>query len=189
MPTVTALLDACVLYPAHLRDLLLSLAAADLFRPKWSNTIHEEWISNVLRNRPDLSRGQLEKTRDIMNERFLDALVLDFESLIPGLTLPDPKDRHVLAAAITSKAENIITFNLKDFPFSILRRYRIASAHPDDFVEYLFGSNEEDAMAAVAAMRDRLRAPRMSSEEFVSAIENAGLPKVGLRLRRRISRI
>jgi hypothetical protein len=95
-----AFLDASVLYPAPLRDLLLELAVSDLYRAKWSDAVHEEWITAVLENRPDLTRAQLERTRDLMNAHARDALVTDFEQLIDILELPDPDDRHVLAAAI-----------------------------------------------------------------------------------------
>jgi len=118
---IPALLDSCVLYPARLRDLLLSLAAAGLFRPIWSDSIHEEWMTNVLANRPDLTRAQLEATRRAMDLAFPAALVSGFEGLIPALNLPDPDDRHALAAAVYARAELIITVNLSDFPKAALR--------------------------------------------------------------------
>jgi hypothetical protein len=95
----TALYDACVLYPAPIRDVLMHLALTDLYRARWTNQIHEEWIRSVLINRPDLTRAQLERTRDLMNAHARDALIENFEDLIPSLSLPDPDDRHVLAAA------------------------------------------------------------------------------------------
>ena len=100
MGNFTAFLDASVLYPAPLRDLLMELAVADLYRAKWSNAVHEEWIRAVLHNRSDLTRAQLERTRDLMNAHVRDAIVTDFEELIDVLDLPDPDDRHVLAAAL-----------------------------------------------------------------------------------------
>lgn len=125
MGNFTAFLDACVLYPAPLRDLLLELAVSDLYRAKWSNAVHEECIGAVLRDRPDLRRAQLERTRDMMNAHARDALVTDFEQLIGVLVLPDPDDRHVLAAAIKGRADLIVTVNLKDFPAGILDRWGI----------------------------------------------------------------
>jgi hypothetical protein len=124
-----------------------------------------------------------------MNEHFLDALVVGFEAIIPTLTLPDPNDRNVLAAAIKSRSDVLITLNLKDFAPQVLRANRIAAAHPDDFVDYLFGSDEDKAFAAVAGMRARLRAPPMTSTQFISSIENAGLPKVAAKLPRKMTRI
>ena len=92
MNRFTVLYDACVLYPAPLRDLLLRLALTDLYRARWSDAIHEEWIRAVLRNRPDLSRQQLERTRALMNAHVRDKL-------------PDPEDCQVLAAAIQCGAQ------------------------------------------------------------------------------------
>jgi hypothetical protein len=112
----TALFDACVLYPAPLRDLLLRLAATDLFRARWTDRIHDEWMERLLEDRPELSRGQLMRTRTLMNESVPDSLVTGYEGLVETLTLPDPNDRHVVAAAIRSQAGVIVTFNERDFP-------------------------------------------------------------------------
>jgi predicted nucleic acid-binding protein len=94
----------------------MEIALTDLYRAKWSHRVHEEWIVAVLRNRADLTREQLERTRDLMNAHVRDALVTDFEPLIETLSLPDPDDRHVLAAAIKGHADMILTTNLKDSP-------------------------------------------------------------------------
>ena len=95
------LFDACVLYQAPVRDLVIELGLAELYRAKWTNRIHDEWIGNLLRNRPDISSEKLEKTRHMINESIDDCLVIRYESIIKTLTLPDPEDRHVLAAAIS----------------------------------------------------------------------------------------
>ncbi|MCA9419011.1 MAG: PIN domain-containing protein, partial [Candidatus Omnitrophica bacterium] len=106
------LFDACVLYPAPVRDFLLQLSVTGLFRARWTKDIHNEWIANLLESRPDLNLKQLERTRDLMNLAVPDSLVTGYESHIPSLDLPDPDDRHVLAAAIEGNAETIVTFNL-----------------------------------------------------------------------------
>ncbi len=98
MATLIAFYDANVLYPAELRNFLMHLALTGLFRAKWSAAVHEEWISNLLRNRPDITRQKLERTRHLMDKAALDALVEGYEHLIPTLSLPDENDRHVLAA-------------------------------------------------------------------------------------------
>src|SRR5688572_14428132 len=99
MAIITALLDANVLYPAALRDLLLWLATTDLFRARWTDAIHDEWIRSLLTRRPDLSRERLERTRQLMDQNVDDCLIVGFEALIDTLVLPDPNDRHVVAAA------------------------------------------------------------------------------------------
>ena len=105
MASFTALYDACVLYPAPLRDLLIQLALTDLYRAKWSHLIHEEWMRHLLQHRPDLTRERLERTRQLMDAHTRDCLVTGFEDLIPALQLPDPGDRYVLAAGIHARGE------------------------------------------------------------------------------------
>lgn len=136
MSNFTVLYDACVLYPAPLRDLLMHVAMTDLYRAKWTDAIHDEWTRNVLKDRPDLTPEQLQRTRDLMNAHVRDCLVTGYETLIDAITLPDPKDRHVLAAAIRAGADVIVTFNLKDFPENDLKPYGIEAQHPDDFLTF-----------------------------------------------------
>lgn len=118
----TVIFDACVLYPAPLRDFLLRLSITGLFSAKWTDQIHDEWIRNVLKSRPEL-KDKLPRTRELMNNAVQDSLVTGYESIIENLKLPDTDDRHVLAAAIRSNAQAIITFNLKDFPNDVLVQY------------------------------------------------------------------
>jgi len=125
-----AVYDACVLYPAPLRDLLLRLALADLFRVRWTDRIHEEWIRSVLAQRPDLLPEQLGRTRDLMDRAVPDCLVTGYEGLIDTLDLPDLDDRHVLAAAIRSQAGVIVTYNLRDFPSAVLMPHGVEAQHP-----------------------------------------------------------
>src|ERR1017187_7008172 len=98
----------------------MHLALTGLFRAKWSTGVHEEWITALLRNRPDLSRERLERPRMLMDKHPPDALVPGNEDWIEGLQLPDAGDRHVLAAAIRGRADVIITVNLRDFPADVL---------------------------------------------------------------------
>ncbi|MCA9164925.1 MAG: PIN domain-containing protein, partial [Planctomycetales bacterium] len=134
MSSFTVILDACVLYPAPLRDLLMHLAMTDLFHAKWTDAIHDEWTRSVLKSRPDLKPEQLQRTRDLMNAHVRDCIVTGYESLIPSLTLPDSDDCHVLAAAIRCNADAIVTFNLKDFPAATLKPFGIDVLHPDNFL-------------------------------------------------------
>lgn len=106
--------DACVLYPAPLRDLLIRLARTGLFRARWTEQILDECFRNLLANRTDLRAEQLNRTRELMVRAVPDCLVTAYEPLIDGLELPDADDRHVLAAAIRSAAQSIVTANLKD---------------------------------------------------------------------------
>lgn len=175
MAKFTAIFDACVLDPAPLRDLLMSLAMTGLFRAKWTAAIPEEWNGNLLRNWDDLTRPQLERTRDLMNRAVSDALVAGSEDLIASLTLPDPDDRHVLAAAIRGRADVIVTSNLKDFPETALKPYDIEAQHPDEFINHLLSLDEALVVAAVKANRARLKDPLKTPEAYLFPLQQQDL--------------
>lgn len=180
--TLCALYDACVLYPAPLRDLLMQLALSDLIRARWTNQIHDEWIRNLLQNRPDLTIEQLARTKNLMNSHVRDCLVTNYEGLIPSLTLPDPDDRHVLAAAIKGEAEVIVTINLGDFPQSILNKYEIEAQHPDGFICDLMDLRPLKVAAAAETCRKRLKNPPKTIEEYQEILRNQGLTTIVSRL-------
>lgn len=175
MASFVALYDACVLYPAPLRDLLMHLALSDLFRARWTARIHEEWMRNLLAKRPDLTRGQLERTRDLMNTKVPDCLVAGYEGLEAQLVLPDPDDRHVLAAAILCHAGTIVTYNLKDFPAAVLAPRGITAQHPDEFIEHSFGVHPAAVIAAVRDHRASLTRPPKNVDEMLDCYSKQGL--------------
>lgn len=180
------LLDACVLYSASLRDLFMWLANAVLYFPKWTEQIHTEWIENVLKNRPDLSRERLERTRQLMNLHAEGSLVQEYEHLIPTLTLPDENDRHVLAAAIESKATVIVTFNLSDFPRQALEPYGIESLHPDAFLCALFSEEPDMFLGALQAMVSQLKSPPRTLDQHLDVLRNQGLKQIAEHLAKRV---
>ncbi len=171
------MLDACVLYPAPLRDLLLSLAAAGIYRAKWSQRIHDEWIGNLLANRPDLDPERLKVTCTQMNIAVPDSIVTGYEDLIESLNLPDPDDRHVLAVAIRSDADTIVTFNQRDFDESELKEYDLYTEHPDEFVSNMIVIHTPSVISAVREMRQRLRKPPKNVTEFLDTLQQQGLPQ------------
>ena len=140
----------------------MQLAVSDMFSAKWTDEIHEEWMRNLLENRADLRREQLERTRDLMNAHVQDCLVTGHQGLIPALTLPDPKDRHVLAAAIQSGSNVIVAFNLKHFPENVLTTYGIDAQHPDEFVRHLL---DLAAACRVCGGQASTREPQESSQD------------------------
>lgn len=180
---VTAVYDANVLYPAPLRDLFMRLALAGLVYARWTDAIHDEWVRSVLRDNPELSPDRLARTRSLMNEAVRDCLVTGYEHLIESLSLPDPDDRHVLAAAIRADAEAIVTFNLKDFPAETLAGYGVETLHPDEFLESLFGFAPGPVCAAVKRQRDALRNPPKTADELLATLEANGLTQAVSRLR------
>lgn len=173
----TVVYDACVLYPAPLRSLLMYMAVTDLYRARWSQQIHHEWICNLLAKRPDLTREKLERVRQLMDRHTRDAVVTGFEPLIDGLALPDPDDRHVLACAIHSGAEAIITFNLKDFPDEALEQYDVKAIHPDEFVADMLALSPGDVVQAVQHHRRSLKNPPFTADEYLDLLFNQRLPE------------
>lgn len=175
MPVSVAFLDASVLYPAPLRDLLLELAVSGFYRAKWSDAVHDEWIRALLRRRPDIPASRLERTRRLMDAHVGDALVSGFEDLLPTIRLPDPDDRHVVAAAIRGEADIILTANIRDFPASALAPHELEAEHPDAFLVHLYREAPSRFRDALERVRSRLRNPPFSSRQHLDALRRAGL--------------
>lgn len=175
--------DACVLYPAPLRDLLIWTALTGTVQPRWSDKILDECFRNVQVNRPDLSSVRLNRTRRLMNQALPDALVTGYESLVDGLSLPDPDDRHVLAAAIRAGAQVIVTFNLRDFPQTKLTIYDVEAKHPDDFLLELIELWPVQVCDAVRRQQATLKNPPHTLEELLETLQAQRLPKSVARLR------
>jgi predicted nucleic acid-binding protein len=176
IPNFTVVYDACVLYPNTLRDLLMELAVRDLYRAKWTDEIHDEWIRNLKQNKPDLLLEKLYRVRDLMNANVRDCLVTDYQWLIDSLKLPDANDRHVLAAAIKAKAEVIVTTNLKDFPKSELDKYDIEAQHQDTFITNLIDLHPVQVIEAVEKCHRRRKKPPCSFEEYLMLLQKQELP-------------
>ena len=174
---IKAVLDACVLYPAQLRNFLLRLADNDWFCLFWSDEIQNEWIHNLLRDRKDLKRENLERTRQNMDSYFPNSIVQGYEAIISSLQMPDMNDRHVLAAAIHIKAEYIVTFNLNDFPKSALQYHGIESISPDELTLLLIQEAPFLVLQAAETHRLSLTRPSLSVTEYLTMLEKQRLPK------------
>ncbi|EAB9607635.1 MULTISPECIES: putative toxin-antitoxin system toxin component, PIN family [Gammaproteobacteria] len=168
-------LDACVLYPSFLRDLLIRLGLTGLYQPKWSAIIEDEWRRNLLADRTDLTLEQVQRTATLMNKAVPDAMITGFEPLIDSIVLPDVDDRHVVAAAVRSNAEIIVTLNLKDFPTPALDTFGIEALHPDDFIMDLFDLNSALVLSAVSMQRSNLRKPPISVDDYLAALLRQGM--------------
>jgi hypothetical protein len=185
----TVVYDACVFYPAPLRDLLIRLARTRRFRARWTTRIQEEWTRALLANRKDLTQTQLDWTVGELNRAVPDCLVTDYEQLIDRLTLPGPNDRHVLAAAIRAGAEVIVTLNLQDFPAERLSPYSVSAKHPDDFILDLADLEPQLVERVAKEQRAALLNPRVSPEVFVDKIRAQRLPGVAAFLEERLELI
>ena len=184
MTLYTALLDANVLYPAPVRDVFMQLAASDMFRAKWTASIHREWIEALLRNEPHRDRAALERTRDRMDQAARDCLVTGYQALIPALDLPDPNDRHVLAAAIVGRCDAIVTRNLRDFPDAAIGVYGIDARHPDEFLCHHFNLAPGVFCEAVRKVRGRLKAPPFTVTDYLASLTRHGLAATAAELER-----
>lgn len=177
------LYDACVLHPAPLRDLLIRIANTGVVRARWSERILDECFRSILAQRPDLKPEALARTRELMNEAVPDCLVEGFEDVIDGLTLPDPDDRHVLAAAIRAGAHVIVTTNLRDFPADALAPYHIEAKHPDDFVLETIDLAWALVVQVLAEQAAALRHPPRTVPELLRTFHDLGLVQSVAKLR------
>jgi hypothetical protein len=169
--------DACVLYPAALRDLLLRLAVAGLCRARWTEEILEEVFESLTRDRPDLDPYRLSITRRRMCEAVHECLVTDYHRFVPDLELPDPGDRHVLAAAIACDAESIVTNNLKHFPEKSLEPYGVVALSADEFVMSLIGMAPDIVAGALRKQAAALKHPPCSEEMLLAKLDRQGLKR------------
>lgn len=184
----TVILDASVLYPFTIRDVLLRFAEAGLYRVRWSEDIMKEWTSALSLKRPEL-KAKITRTRERMDAAFEEANVTDYQDLVLALELPDPDDRHVLAAAIRCGAELIVTENLKDFPAATLKHYDIEPVDADDFATGCFDLSQPTACGALRQMRTSYRNPAMNVSEFLMALQRNGVPKLASLAREHIESI
>jgi predicted nucleic acid-binding protein len=184
-----AVYDACVLYPFHLRNVLVQCAFDGLVEARWTDEIHAEWMRNLAGSSPGTTLKRLQATRDLMKAVLPDADVTGYQGLIPSLSLPDSDDRHVLAAAIAGKASLIVTWNLKHFPAAALRQHGVAGISPDDFLVSLHSSYRNVLIASVKRARLNLRKTQPSAYEFINALKAQGLTAFSAILRRRAAQL
>ena len=182
--TFVVIYDANVLYPSTLRDVLIRLAQTGLVQAKWTETILDETFQALHTKRPDLDKGRLQRTRELMNLAVRDALVTGFEPLIGSLHLPDLDDRHVLATAIRARAQIIVTFNLRDFPTDVLSQWDVEAKHPDDFLVDQFHLDAFSVHKAVQAVADSWQRPPGTVDDVLDRLDLAGLPQTAAVLRR-----
>ncbi|XVV12845.1 PIN domain-containing protein [Actinoplanes sp. CA-131856] len=173
--TFVVLYDASVLYPSTLRDLLIRIAQSGLVQAKWSDDILDEMFAALRRQRPDLDPARLDRTRSLMCTAIRDWKVTGYAPLIDALKLPDPDDRHVLAAAIKAKAQVIVTANLRDFPPAELHNWDIDPKSPDDFVRDQISLDRSRVYASVQQIADSWKAPPATIDDVLDRLERCGL--------------
>ncbi|MET0465962.1 MAG: PIN domain-containing protein [Chitinophagaceae bacterium] len=176
-----ATLDACALYSSTARDLLLYFATVKMYKPFWNAEIHKEWINSLASTRKELNREDLERISVAMNTDFPDAMISGLSRLIKGLTLPDMQDRHVLAAAIVSESDVVVTWNVKDFPKTYLKRFGITAITPDEFLLRMIGGRAgkfEMLVEELVSLSD----PPVTPAELLKRMEKCHLKKTAQKL-------
>lgn len=169
----TAVLDTNVVYPVIIRDILFWFAYYELYTPKWSEQIFDEWKRVMIEK--DVSEAEADKRIAKANSAFPDALVQNYKGLIDHLELPDKDDRHVLAAAIKTNANLIVTNNIKDFPEGYLQSFGLNAKTADDFLTDIIDLNQEHAVAAFKEMVLNKKEPKQDEFEVLNLLRNAGL--------------
>lgn len=177
----TAFLDACALAGALKRNLLLTLAEAEFFRLRWSDEVLDETeraIAGILQAKGETAAAErARRARAAMNQAFEDARVTDYAHLrgVCDGMMPDPKDIHVVAAALKTQAAIIVTDNLKDFPEPFLASLNLDVRTPDAFLADTIALDPGRAVAAIHRMRARFLRPDMSATDLLIRMEAAGL--------------
>jgi predicted nucleic acid-binding protein len=178
------LLDACILYPTVMREILLGVAKAGLFTPLWSARILEEWARAVAKNLPDqevVARGEIA----LLRAGWPSSEFPQDQSLESQLHLPDPGDVHVLAAAITGKADILVTANLSDFPTRILSSHNILRRDPDGFLIDLCQDDPASVERVCEAVRIMAEAISGQQQDMRALLKKARLPRLGKALQSR----
>jgi predicted nucleic acid-binding protein len=168
--------DANVLYPNTLRDLLIRIAQLPrIVQAKWTDEILDEMLEALRKNLPDISEEKTSRLRERMNAAVRDCLVVGYEPLIEVLDLPDPDDRHVLAAAVKVNAQLIVTWNRKDFPQDKLTPWGVKAKSPDDFVRDAMGIDSQAVWACVQQIVDSRTRHPVTVEDVLGELERDGL--------------
>ncbi len=175
--TFTAFFDANIFFGARLRSLVVELAQSGLFRARWSENVHREWIDAVANARPGIARASLERVSQLMNAAVLESVVSGYEPLLEALSLPDEKDRHILAAAVVARASVIVTFNERDFPPAALAPFGIHTRHPDQFILDIEGLDPGLFIARIETDLAHYASPPLSFASYCMDLRAAGLPK------------
>lgn len=185
MPAVSlpvAVLDANVLYPQFMRDVLLRLAVAEIFRPRWTEQIHEEWTRNVLADYPDIPAERIAGVRRLMERAFPEARVKNYRSLKNRFAGVHSGDRHVAAAALASGARFIVTRNLRHFPTAALAPFSIRAIDPDPFIAQFLARDPDTVRAVLEQHRKGLRKPPLNPDQYRAAFVTSGLIATAARL-------
>jgi PIN domain-containing protein len=177
-----AVFDACILYPFHLRNIVVQAAVDRLVEARWTDAIHDEWMRNLAADAPAIPFERLQATRRLMNDVLPAATISGYEAYIPTVNLPDPGDRHVVAAGVAADASVILTWNLQDFPVRELKKFGLRRETPDAFLAGLYDKVPDLTVGSLANARRNLSTSRMSPADFIDILNNQKLSRLATRM-------
>jgi PIN domain-containing protein len=179
--------DACVLYPFHLRNIVVQAAMDRLVEARWTDEIHDESVRNLATGVPAIPIGRLQNTRRLMNDALPTAMVSDYENHVTAVNLPDPNDHHVVAAAIAASASIILTWNLRHFPADELKKIGLPKETPDTFLSDLYDQVPDLTIGSLANARRNLSKSRASALDFIDILKSQNLARLAKRVQRHIT--
>ena len=179
--------DACILYPFHLRNIVVQLAVDRLVDARWTDAIHREWMRSLAARMPAIPLERLQSTRQLMNAALPTAMVSVSQQQLRLVSLPDPDDRHVVAAGIAAGASLILTWNLRDFPAAELRKHGLRRQTPDAFLAELYDDVPDPVIGSLANAKRNLNKSRVSAFDFIEILRNQGLTRLAERIGNRAS--
>jgi hypothetical protein len=184
-----AVFDACILYPFHLRNVLVLAAVDRLVEARWTEEIHDEWIRNLAARAPSIPIERLQNTRRLMDDALPTAMVSGYENHIPEANLPDPNDRHVVAAGIAAAATIILTWNLRHFPAKELTKFGLRRETPDAFLSGLYDKVPDLTIGSLANARRNLTKTRVSASDFIKILNSQKLIELAKRAEKHLTEL
>ena len=179
--------DACILYPFHLRNIVVQIAVDRLVDARWTDEIYDEWIRNLAANVPAIPIERLQITRRLMSDALPYAMVAGYQGHIQAVTLPDLDDRHVVAAGIAGGASVVLTWNLRDFPVRELKKHGLRRKTPDALLVDLYDKVPDLTLASLANARRNLSKTRVSASDFVDILKNQKLIQLSARVAKHLT--
>jgi predicted nucleic acid-binding protein len=182
-----AVFDACILYPFHLRNIVVQAAVDRLVEARWTDAIHDEWIRNLAASARAIPVERLQITRQLMNEALPAAMVNGYENHVAVVNLPDPNDRHVVAAGIAANATVILTWNLRHFPAKELKKFGLRKETPDAFLSDLYDEIPDLMIGSLANVRRNLTKTRVSASDLINILSSQKLTQLARRVQKHVA--
>jgi PIN domain len=160
-----------------------------LVEARWTDEIHDEWIRNLTARTSAVPIERLQKTRRLMDDALPTAMVSGYENHVPEVNLPDPDDRHVVAAGIAAGASIILTWNLRHFPAKELKKFGLRRETPDAFLSSLYDKVPDLTISSLANARRNLTKTRVSAADFIKILNSQNLLELAKRMKKHVTEL